>query len=118
MYTPTPDYYRDYIQHGMQYSEEDTLTHYGVKGMKWRKRKKMRNKANSKILDAELNRKSKDWDARVFYDTYEKAIKTKTDRQLGLGGAPSKDLVKREKEARRRLDAENNLDYSHRRKKK
>ena len=37
MYTPTPDYYRDYIQHGMQYGEEDTLAHYGVKGMKWRK---------------------------------------------------------------------------------
>lgn len=39
MYTPTPDYYRDYIQHGMQHAEEDTLAHYGVKGMKWRRRK-------------------------------------------------------------------------------
>ena len=37
-YTPTPDYYRDYIQHGMmQMSEDEYLEHYGVKGMKWRK---------------------------------------------------------------------------------
>lgn len=39
MYTPTPDYYRDYIQHGMQHSEDDAIAHFGIKGMKWRKRK-------------------------------------------------------------------------------
>lgn len=37
-YTATPDYYRDYICHDF-YVDNNTLTHYGVPGMKWGVRK-------------------------------------------------------------------------------
>ena len=51
-YTPTPDYYRDYIQHGMtQMPEDEYLEHYGVKGMKWRNRKaRMKTTANGALI--------------------------------------------------------------------
>ncbi len=54
MYTPTPDYYRDYIQHGMQYGEEDTIAHFGIKGMKWRKRKAKNLKTS---VDAQIKKR-------------------------------------------------------------
>lgn len=53
MYTPTPDYYRDYIQHGIQYGEDDAIAHFGIKGMKWRKRK---NKFKTEV-DAQIKKK-------------------------------------------------------------
>lgn len=41
-YTPTPDFYNEYICHSNL--SDDELIHYGVKGMKWRRRKTRTNK--------------------------------------------------------------------------
>ena len=64
-YTPTPDYYNDILKHGMQERSEDTLVHYGVKGMKWRKHIK----GKAQLLKTKVNRKLRGMTAdQISYD--------------------------------------------------